>query len=237
MKLEPEMPCSRTSRELAAYLYDELDARTRERLEAHLLVCAPCRDELERARATTGTLDEWPLVADRADPRRLAAIARDAARAAPARSSGRLVRLTATLVAAAAALLVGLSLLGADVTVRDDGLHLRLAMPWADPGAWDAGSRESIEDAAARAAQPLPISVEPLEPELRRIAAEELTTRAVDWQRSLVTAVDRSQAEDRRAIQALTALINELSRRQVLQDRRTKDALVELTEAVFDLDQ
>jgi len=245
MKLEPQPPCERTRRELAAYLYDELDARTRSAVDEHLAVCPPCQGELAESRATLNELGTWQLPAGHADQhddpralaertRALAQLTTAASSGRPSRRRGRLVRLSATATAAAAALLVGLALLGADLTVRDGAFHLRLGMPWA------------AEELAPLTAIPAP---QVLEPELRRIAAEEFTTRAVSfeerqaellrsWSRerqNLVQAVDFSQAEDRRAIRALTGLIDELSRRQVLQDRRTKDALVELTEAVFDL--
>jgi hypothetical protein len=46
---------------LVGYLYDELDAADRARVDAHLAVCAECRAELEGMRGLRGQLATWTL--------------------------------------------------------------------------------------------------------------------------------------------------------------------------------
>ncbi len=55
-------PCGVRDREaLTAYLYDECEPAERERVEAHLGVCARCADEVAAFRSVRGALDAWTL--------------------------------------------------------------------------------------------------------------------------------------------------------------------------------
>ena len=55
-------PCGVRDREaLTAYLYDECEPAERERVEAHLDVCARCADEVAALRSVRGALDAWAL--------------------------------------------------------------------------------------------------------------------------------------------------------------------------------
>ncbi len=60
--MERVRPCGVRDREaLIAYLYDECEPTERERVEAHLGVCARCADEVAAFRSVRGALDAWTL--------------------------------------------------------------------------------------------------------------------------------------------------------------------------------
>lgn len=52
----PAMNCEQTRKRLGGYLYDEINAPERRRLEAHLASCAGCRRELETERRFVSAL-------------------------------------------------------------------------------------------------------------------------------------------------------------------------------------
>lgn len=54
------MTCRRFKRHLILELYDELSAKDRQKLSAHLDRCASCREELETTREALGRLDRAP---------------------------------------------------------------------------------------------------------------------------------------------------------------------------------
>jgi len=157
--------CERARAELPGFVYGELAADTRTALERHLEGCVPCREELATLRDTRRLLDRWetPVVAEdaRVLARSIAAEAR--AERAPAPRRGRLLRLSATLAGAAAALLFTLSVLGASARYAGGRFQLDFALPGSGPSA-DAPQWSTAE----------------LDQRMRAIAAQEVTQRTAD---------------------------------------------------------
>ena len=158
--------CERARAELPGFVYGELAADTRAALERHLEGCVPCRDELATLRDTRRLLDRWetPVVAE--DTLELArSIAAEARRSSPPIASrprrARLVRLSAMLAGAAAALLFTLSVLGASASYSGGRLQLDMALPGARPSA----------------AEPQWSTAE-LDQRMRAIAAQEVSERS-----------------------------------------------------------
>ena len=271
--------CARAQDGFAAYLYGELEGPAREQVEAHLEHCADCAAQLSAHRETLGHLDDWklPTQARPENPDAIAAGIRAQASRNPGddarprleithtaevlpeaypppgyrRPSARhrMARLGTRLAAVAAALLVTFSIFGAEISTSGGQLHLRLAMPWAQP----LGPEITTESQ-------LP------EQQVRRIAADEFNRQTADFERQLqqyhtnwtletqtdrerlAFVVDRSNNEHRRAIVTLEDVIaqirrqseqavNQLQLRQEQLDQRTRDALVDLTEAVLVLSE
>ncbi len=255
--------CARATGDFASYLYGELEGEAREFVENHLATCTACHTALAEEREIMARLDDWKLPtqakpenaaliaaqvrsldhgigsSDPAPTERATTDARNpesSQRAQTSRRRSQWVRLSARLTAAAAALLVSCSLLGTEVSSNNGQFHLSFSMPWMRP---------TVPTDTATS----PVFVP--EQEVRAIAADEFSTQAISFEEQLqklqsrwtretaserqrfAIAVDRSQEESRRAILALENVMTQLSRRQEQLDQRTRDALVELTEAVL----
>jgi anti-sigma factor RsiW len=172
-----DLDCGRVRGELAAYLYDELASETRAALERHLEACAPCTDELTTLHETRALLAKWETPASNEDPRELAhSIARAAngARGTPAARPWRprLVRWSAAVSGAAAALLFTFSLLNAQVRMGDGRFELSFGR------ATPSSARDDGLDPALRQ-------------ELQTIAAQEVALRAADLEQSQEALVAR----------------------------------------------
>lgn len=98
------MQCQDVQPLMTAYLADEVAPLERQGLEAHLVACACCREELAAFRATWDRLGKWPVPA--MDPRierdLLARVEQEAATLGPR------LRPVASIVAAAAAVLLSI---------------------------------------------------------------------------------------------------------------------------------
>ena len=126
--------CGRMRNELAGYLYGELALDARTLLEAHLEGCNACREELSGLRETQALLGRWETPPANDDPRELAAaIVARAGQALPRLAvqprRARLVRWSALLCGAAAALMFTLSVLGTQVSIENGHLQLTFALP------------------------------------------------------------------------------------------------------------
>ena len=129
--------CGRYRTELAGLVYDELAPDPRATLEAHLVDCAACREELAVLRDTRRMLARWETPAVAEDPRALArAIVQQAGTsrvAPPAPRRARVLRFTAMLSASAAAALFLLALFGTHASVAEGRLELSFGLPGAAP--------------------------------------------------------------------------------------------------------
>src|SRR5262245_37069416 len=125
--------CGRIRNELSAYLYGELAPEGTTALEQHLASCAACRDELAGLRETRKLLERWETPRASEDPRQLARsiaeLARAEERPAPRARRGKLVRWSAILSGAAAALVFTLSVFNTQATVADGGFQLSFRLP------------------------------------------------------------------------------------------------------------
>ncbi|MSR62498.1 MAG: hypothetical protein EXS08_08640 [Planctomycetes bacterium] len=143
--------CGRMRNELAGYLYGELALDARTLLEAHLEGCGACREELSGLRETQALLGRWETPPANDDPRELAAaIAARAGQALPRLAvqprRARLVRWSALLCGAAAALLFLLSVLGTRVSFEGGNLQLSFALPGASaPAPRDTLSADEVQ--------------------------------------------------------------------------------------------
>jgi len=157
--------CGRIRNELPAYLYGELAAEGTTALEQHLATCAACRDEQAALRETRKLLERWETPRCVEDPRQLARsiaeLARTQERSSPQVRRGRLVRWSAILSGAAAALVFSLSVLSTQAAFADGtfqiSFHLPGTAPTASGSSWDE--------------------------RMRTIAAQEVSTRSASLQR------------------------------------------------------
>src|SRR5262245_11835027 len=156
--------CGRIRNELSAYLYGELAAEGATALEQHLATCVACRDELAALRETRKLLERWetPRIAE--DPRELArsiaARARAEERSAPPVWRGRLVRWSAILSGAAAALVFSLSLFNTQAAFADGTFQVSFHLP----GTARTAASSSWDE------------------RMRAIAAQEVSTRSASMQ-------------------------------------------------------
>ncbi len=188
---EPLSPtCGRARDEFAGFLYGELEPAAREALEAHLRACRECREELAALRETQRLLTRWETPASSEDPRQLArTIAARAGAPAPHARSGeratlrrqRLVRWSALLSGAAAALLFTLSLLSARASFEGGRLQLDFALPGAPPAA--SAPRPGWQD------------------EVRAIAAQEVALRSANLEQSQEDLLERYSQMSRQELQ------------------------------------
>jgi anti-sigma factor RsiW len=218
--------CGRFRSELSAYLYAELALDTRTTLEEHLAGCMACRDELAALQDTQRLLARWETPPAGEDPRALArAIAQqargEAAPPAPRAVRGRrLVRWSAVLSGAAAALLFSVSVLGTHVSVHGGRFELSFALPGAhaQPAAPSAGND--------------------WQEEVRAIAAQEVANHALDLQQNqeeylarfsqmtreeflrLSQAVDYARAQDLRSLDTRFASLGQEAASADLETRR-----------------
>ena len=164
-------PCGVRDRQaLIAYLYDECEPAERERVEAHLGVCARCADEAAGFRSVRGALDAWTLPEPALG---LRVVSDRETRSAPwwslARHPGWRLAAAAVLVFAA-----GLVLGGVEVRYGDGGLVLRAGLvDYLRSAAGRAGAAPPAADARAevepeQAAAPWRADLVALERQLRR---------------------------------------------------------------------
>ena len=241
-ELSPD--CGRVRNELPAFLYGELAPDAHAALEQHLDGCVPCREELNALRETQRLLSRWetPVVSD--DPRQLAraiaaqAGARDTTAvvlrpASPRRA--RLVRWSALVSGAAAALLFSLSLLSARASYEGGRLQLDFSLPGARPAApaqvvdWQGelppGLHDEVRAIAAQEVAARSASLEQRQDELlqrfSQMSRQELQQELL----RLTQAVDYARAQDRRTFDTqLTTLGREAARA----DLETREVLTNL---------
>ena len=133
---------------LVEYLYGEIDADTRARVDAHLASCGACRDTLDGMRGARAELATW-TVPER--PLGFTILPTDAVRPAaavrPWWASGALAAAAVILLAVAAAIA------NLEITYGSDGVTLRTG--WSRPPAAQAAAPQPASvPAAARAAAP-----------------------------------------------------------------------------------
>jgi hypothetical protein len=177
--------CGRIRNELAAYLYGELAGEGNAALEQHLARCAACRDELAALRETRKLLARWETPRAGEDPRRLARsiaqLARVEERSSPRARRGRLVRWSAILSGAAAALVFTLSVLSTQATIADGSFQISFRLPGAAPAA--AASDPGWDE------------------RMRAIAAQEVSTRSASLQRDQQELLRRFSQMNRAEVQ------------------------------------
>jgi anti-sigma factor RsiW len=171
---ELKLDCGRVQGELASLVYGELANDARAALDRHLEGCATCRDELSAMRDTQRLLARWETPPASDDPRLLArAIAAEAR--GPSRTvarRARLVRWSAILFGAAAALLFTLSVLGARASVADGRCELSFHLP---------GFSADPPSAGPQASAALPVEYAAA---VRSIAADEVATRTASFEQN-----------------------------------------------------
>jgi anti-sigma factor RsiW len=218
-------PCSGFRAQFPELVYGEIGPEPRGELERHVEACLACREELDELRATVAELDLWKLEPAAGDARAIAAAARAGATLGRCR---RRVPARALWIAAAAGL-VFLCALGSDVRIGNGELVLRLGLPGAPPRA--VGEPIAAVPAAFDEARVVAIARE----EVARHSAEEalvlddLSAAQVRERARLIEALDRARASDRRL---LVELVDSLASRNVQENARTRDALVELAALV-----
>src|SRR5262245_13118585 len=226
--------CGRIRNELAAYLSGELAAESIAAVVHHLAGCAGCRDGRAGLRETRRLLARWETPRASEDPRQLAHVIAAQARAevppAPrARPRARLVRWSAILSGAAAAVLFTLGVLNTEASYTGGGFQVRFRLPGssAASAAWDeerlrtiaaqevtlqtAGMKRDQQESLQHCSQ---MSREELQQELLRV------TRALDavleqrertWDSRLANfgqEAARADLEQRRAITDLIELVS-----------------------------
>ncbi len=134
---------------LVEYLYGEIDADTRARVDAHLASCAGCRETLDGMRGARAELAAW-TVPER--PLGFTIVPADAVRPAalvrPWWASGALAAAAVILLAVAAAIA------NLEITYGSDGVTLRTG--WSRPPAAQAAAQQPASvPVAARAATPV----------------------------------------------------------------------------------
>jgi hypothetical protein len=133
--------CGRVRSELPSLVYGELPSEARAALERHLAGCAPCSEELAAVRDTQALLSRWETPRSHEDPRTLAREVAARAGATPAQAPerralprrARLVRWSAILSGAAAALVFTLSVLNARASLGGGRLELSFGLPGVAP--------------------------------------------------------------------------------------------------------
>lgn len=202
-ELNPD--CGRIRNELSAYLYGELAPDGNNALEQHLEGCAACRDELAGLRETRMLLGRWETPRGGEDPRQLAQAIAELAQAeqrqAPRVGRGRLVRWSALLAGAAAALLFTLSLLNTEATLADGGFQIRFRLPGAQP----AAPRSDWEE------------------RMRVIAAQEVSVRAASQQRDQQELLQRFSRMNREEMQQELLRLSQAMDVALAQNQRTWD--------------
>lgn len=134
--------CQEVDREsLVGYLYDELSAEDRARLDAHLAACGECRAELDEMRGVRGHLASWAV------PQRELGFAIVSA-SEKRRAEVRRWALPAGL-AAAAVLLVAVAAAIANLEISYDGQELSVRTGW-------SRAAEAVTAAAPQPAAPEP---------------------------------------------------------------------------------
>jgi len=218
--MKNETNCDDIRDELAALLYGELPPDQEAAVERHLQNCAPCARILAELRATAGLLAHWSAPRVVESPSTIAA--------SVAAQAHRPRRRSWLRIAAAAAILLfaSLTVLGSEVRYANGELTVSLRI---------AGGRPTP---VTRANTPVG-----WESTVRRIAAEELSTRAedqerrlVDWTRTeleardrLARAFDRLRTEDQRVVAGLLDNFQTTSARE---NQLTREALVDLASLV-----
>lgn len=156
-RLSPD--CHRIRQELSSLLYGELAPDTRAALERHLGGCSACRDELAALRDTQRLLGRWETPPSNEDPRQIARAIAAAARTHAPRPARRapLLRFSALLAGAAAALLFSLSLLHANASYEGGRFELSFGLPGSAPVApalapdWRAEVDATVAEQVAQA--------------------------------------------------------------------------------------
>jgi hypothetical protein len=175
--------CGRIRNELSAYLYGELAPEGTMALEQHLAGCAACRDELAALGETQKLLERWETPRSAEDPRQLARsiaeLARAEGRGSPRAGRGRLVRWSAILSGAAAALVFSLGVLNTQAAFADGTFQVSFHLP----GAAATGPVSRWDE------------------RMRTIAAQEISTRSASLQRDQQELAQRISQMTREEIQ------------------------------------
>ncbi len=221
-QLNPD--CGRMRNELSAYLYDELAAEGSAALEQHLAGCAACRDELASLRETRKLLGHWETPQGGEDPRQLAReiaeLARAEGRRVPRAGRGRLLRWSAILSGAAAALLFLLSLLSTEATLSAGSMELRFRLPGAHPAVarsdWDERMRAIAAQEVSARTTSLQQDQEELLEHWSQMTREEMQQELL----RLSQAVDVALAQNQRAWDTRLSSFGREAARNDLEQRR-----------------
>jgi hypothetical protein len=230
--------CGRVRGELAGLVYDELAPDARAALEGHLAGCADCRDELAALADTRRLLARWETPPASEDPRALArsiaALAEGQAPRAGERAARRprLVRWSALVLGAAAALLFTLSLLNARASLEGGRLQLDFALPGARSFAavpavnWPAANWH--DEVRAIAAQEVALRSAGLEQSQEDLLQRYSLMTREELQRELLRltqAVDFALAQKERSFDSR---LETLTRETVRADLETRQALTQM---------
>lgn len=216
--------CGRIRNELSAYLYGELAAEGSAELEQHLASCVECRDELARLRETRKLLGRWETPRGGEEPRQLARAIAELAHAqerrAPRERRGMLLRWSARLAGAAAALLFTLSLLNTQATLADGGLQLHFRLPGTAPVGTDSGWEERVRAIAVQEISSQTSSLQRDQEELlqrcSRMTREEMQQELL----RLSQAVDLALAQNQRSWDTRLAYFGQEAARADREQRR-----------------
>jgi hypothetical protein len=212
------LDCDAVRGELAALLYEELNAEARRRVEAHLETCPACRTELEAHRRTLRLLDQWPV------PPTAPANVIPLASAARARRP-RWWRPVVIGAAAAAVVFAALGLLGTSVTFSDGRLVVSVGRgtPAAQPGPDDAFEQylPAVEAALREAIDTrLDSLLRSLDADLARLVSNEHRHRV-----ALVQAVDE---HSKQILDDLSTVVSILAKRQDEELSRAREFRAEM---------
>lgn len=195
---------------LIAYLYDDIDPATRARFDAHLAVCARCRDEVRALTGVRRQLAHWEPDLIVAGRQLSAAGPRASTVGAPRQSWWR--EIPAWAQVAAALLFFGVSAAIANVDVRYDGNGLSVHTGWSPR----AQSAVIVPTPGPAQAAPAPWRADltaleqQLRTELRTTQASATTAAAAGGQ----TSSRAASAGDADVLRRVRALVDESERRQ-----------------------
>lgn len=151
-ELDPD--CGRIRSELPAFLYGELASEATAAIERHVAGCSACSDELSGLRETRRLLARWETPPASDDPRQLARAIAEQARQAkhlrPRSLRPRLLRWSAVLSGAAAAILFTLGVLNTQVDLGDGRLQISFGLPGSRPAALHPDLDQRIETIATQ---------------------------------------------------------------------------------------
>jgi len=203
---------------LVAYLYGEIEPAQRSAFEGHIATCDRCRHELEDLQGVRGELGSWkapdrPLHLER--PWTVAAPGVLSAAAPPRKDRWRPLReIPAWAQAAAAMLVLGVSLGIANLDVRYDTNGLSLHTGWSRPPVAAVSAPIDAVGASAATTQPI-AATNPWRTDLdaleRRLRTEFHTPVAAA---SPLLARDASSSADAQLLRKVKALLDDSERKQ-----------------------
>ena len=219
--------CGRIRNELSAYLYGELAAEGTAALEQHLATCSACAEELSALRETRKLLERWETPRCAEDPRRvarsIAELARAGDREAPPVRRGRLVRWSAILSGAAAALVFSLSVLNTQAAFAGGTFQISFRLPGTP--ATGSGWEERMRAIAAQEVSTHSASLKQDQQELMQRCSQMTREEMQQELLRLSKAVDLALSERERTWDTRLAYLGQEAARADREQRRAIDDL------------